>query len=287
MSQLTYKTFAIAGATGYLGKYLLKAFADIGVYPLILTRKTSNTDSIPPSFKIARVDLNNADEVSQVLEQHGIEVVISLVSGKKPDEDQKGLADGAKRAGVKLLVPAEFGGISDGARLAPEAIPENPLVQKDKFAEYLKSIGLPYARFFNGAFASYAPFLLGGPQPDKANIIIGTDDVEFAVTAEEDVSGFVAHVLTTLSPEDLANRSFRISGEDISFAELAKRIGKEVAHCEKLVAPDPGSEALGNAYTSGKGVSSWDYALDGRREDSSANDNHLWKGHEWKKVAKV
>lgn len=55
-------------------------------------------------------------------------------------QGQRGLADAAKAAGVKIFVPSEFGTAS-----------ANHLVEmKTKILNYLKEIELPYVIFYTG-----------------------------------------------------------------------------------------------------------------------------------------
>uniref|UniRef100_A0A0W0EZH7 NmrA-like domain-containing protein n=1 Tax=Moniliophthora roreri TaxID=221103 RepID=A0A0W0EZH7_MONRR len=188
-----YKSFALVGANGHIGKHILKAFLSVGVNPLILTRKTSNTDTaLPSSLTVAKVDIDNVEEIAEVLKKHGIEVVVSAISGSAFDAQQKALADAAKEAGVKLFAPSEFGGVTEGANRAPNAHPTSPLVQKDRFAEYLKSKGLPWTRFFTGAFHGFVPWFGAVEENGKFNIAKGTSDVVFSATDEDDIGGFVA-----------------------------------------------------------------------------------------------
>ncbi|KAK7049830.1 hypothetical protein VNI00_005260 [Paramarasmius palmivorus] len=278
----TFKSFALIGATGNIGKYILNAFRAIDIHPLVVTRKTSNS-AVPSGLTVAKVDLDNVDEVSQTLQQHGIEVVISTVTAFALESQQR-LADAAKRAGVKLFVPSEFAlpaedtsGLSGNFAWVFE--------QKKKFVDYLESIGLPWVRFHTGLFTSFVPWLGAVGENGKFNVEKGKGHYEITVTDDEDVAGFLVHVLTTLPPKDLENRPFRISGEDVSLETLGKRINKEVEFVDTI----PGSGAqfrttlLALVYT-GQGVTSWDSATKAKKRGPQATDNHIWAGHEWKKL---
>ncbi|KAI3613651.1 isoflavone reductase family protein [Moniliophthora roreri] len=118
----THKTFVLIDANGYIGKHILKNFLS--------------------------VDMKNVEEVAQVLKNHGNEVVVSAIGGDALDAQQRTLADAAKKAGVRLFIPSEFGIPTGGVSLTPNAHPGSLLVQKDQFAEYLRKNGLPWTRFF-------------------------------------------------------------------------------------------------------------------------------------------
>ncbi|EEB90288.1 hypothetical protein MPER_11521 [Moniliophthora perniciosa FA553] len=242
-----YKSFALVGANGYIGKHILKAFLS----------------HFASSLTIAKVDIENVNEVAQVLRQYGIEVVVSAIAGSALVE-QKALADAAKKAGVKLFAPSEFGVTN---------------------REYLKSNDLPWTRFFTGAFYGFLPWFGAVEENGKFNIAKGMGEVVFSATHEDDIGGFVAHVLTTLAPKDLEYRSFRISGEDITFETAGKRLGKEIEYVDKVPGSGPVAEVrsfLLGLFYSGQGTTRWDYGINGIREN--ANDNHVWAGHKWKKL---
>ncbi|KAK7021893.1 hypothetical protein VNI00_017182 [Paramarasmius palmivorus] len=286
----TFKSFALVGANGHIGKHVLKAFQAIGINPLILSRKSSNSaDSLPSSLPVAKVDLDNVDEVAQALEQHGIEVVVSAIASTALGGTQQYLADASKKAGVKLFVPSEFGMPTEGISRAPGANPQSPVTQKDQFAaEYLKSIGLPWARFFTGLFAGFAPWIGAVEENGKFNIEKGKGSTELTtITHEDDIGGFVAHVLTTLPPKELEYRAFRIAGENISLEAVGKRLNKEIEYVDVI----PGSGLLAEIRKvllslgyAGRALTSWDPATNSRRQGPQANDNHLWAGHEWKNL---
>jgi uncharacterized protein YbjT (DUF2867 family) len=92
---------------------------------------------------VTQVDYSNEASIKQALA--GVDVVISTVPATAFDVQWK-LATAAKEVDVKLFVPSEFGGISEGAS-------EGLLVEKAKVQAQLKALGLPYTAFYTGAFA--------------------------------------------------------------------------------------------------------------------------------------
>ncbi|KAK7055009.1 hypothetical protein VNI00_003472 [Paramarasmius palmivorus] len=287
----TFKSFALVGANGYIGKHILKAFLAIGVKPLVITRKTSNTaDSLPSSLPVAKVDLDSVDEVAQALKQHGVEVVVSAIGGETLGGTQQHLADASKKAGVKLFVPSEYGLVTEGVspypwcQLSVTSCAKGPVRRR---AEYLKSIGLPWARVFTGLFAGYVPWLGAVEENGKFNVEKGKGDSELTVTNEDDIGGFIAYVLTTLPSKELEYRAFRISGENISLETAGKRLNKEVEHVDAIPGSGPGAEfrkILLSFVYAGHAMTSWDHATNARKQGPQGNDNHLWAGHEWKKL---
>ncbi len=127
---MSYKSFALVGANGLLGKHILNALITENVPFLVLTRKSSDSSSnLPasPNIKIAKVDYEDSAEVSAVLKENNIDVLISAISTATGAKSQYVLADSAKAAGVKLFVPSEFGNPTAGASV-------KLLKEKDDFA---------------------------------------------------------------------------------------------------------------------------------------------------------
>jgi len=89
------------------------------------------------------VDYANKESIKSALT--GADVVISTISGMAVDL-QPGIAEAAKEVGVKLFVPSEFGGQTEGET-------EGFFGIKGKIQEQLKAIGIPYTLFYTGSFA--------------------------------------------------------------------------------------------------------------------------------------
>jgi uncharacterized protein YbjT (DUF2867 family) len=98
--------------------------------------------TIQGDAKVIQVDYSNDASIKHALT--GVDVVISTVPTAAFDVQWK-VAAAAKEVDVKLFVPSEFGGISEGASEGVQAVKANVQAQ-------LKTLGLPYAAFYTGAF---------------------------------------------------------------------------------------------------------------------------------------
>ena len=92
-----------------------------------------------------QVDYSNGESIKHALT--GVDVIISTISGKALDVQAK-IAVVAKEVNVKLFVPSEFAGVSEGE---PEGIRRAKLNVLDQ----LKALGMPYAVFYTGLFSDY------------------------------------------------------------------------------------------------------------------------------------
>ena len=91
------------------------------------------------------VDYSNKESIKSALV--GIDVVISTITMTALDV-QAGIAEAAKEVGVKLFVPSEFGGATEGATQGLKGA-------KAGVQNQLKALSLPYALFYTGPFADF------------------------------------------------------------------------------------------------------------------------------------
>ncbi|KAK0492441.1 NmrA-like family-domain-containing protein [Armillaria luteobubalina] len=278
---MSYKSFALVGANSLLGKHILNALITENVPVLVLTRKTSDSSSnilASSNIKIAKVDYEDSAEVSAVLKENKVDVVILAVKTVPGGKSQYALADTAKAAGVKLFVPSEFGNVTAGSSLTVYK-------EKDDFAKHLKKIGLPSARIYTGVFFVYIPAFVGYHVNQKFNIV-GKGQTKASFSALEDIGGFVAHIVTHLPAEQLNDKMFRLQSEGLTLVELAAKVGLPPNHVDQL----PGDLAESFMATAqgliegGQGSTGWDYETNKESMERAGSANALWPGHEWKMI---
>ncbi|KAJ4480965.1 hypothetical protein J3R30DRAFT_3462749 [Lentinula aciculospora] len=305
MSSTSQKNIAIVGVGG-IGTFILRALvATKSANVIVLTRSTTvhphhhhlHHDAPPPrktlpsdlsSVPLIEADYTNVAALSAIFKDHKIEIVISTV----PTEGlhaQYTLADAAKASGtVQLFVPSEWGLPSEGAKHHGE---DNVFAIKDAFVGHLKTLGLPFTRFFTGFFIFYLPWLAGVETNHVVNSL-GKGETAFSVTSQEDVGGFTAHVLTTLPSSSplLKNQCLRIQGERVTMHDLARIYNKPlelVPEGDEVPAKTP-EEAGYKTFLQieadgGMASSGWDRLTRTDRGDADSA-NHLWEGHVWKTV---
>ncbi|KAJ3999764.1 hypothetical protein F5050DRAFT_860076 [Lentinula boryana] len=284
MSRLT--SFAIIGS-GYIGSFIISGFLAQASPPstLIVLSRNPESKNFPPEVKVVKVDdYDNVDAVARILSAYKIDAVVSTV-GYGAISLQRQMANAAKKAEVRLFVPSEFGSPTDGA---PSIYP--PFQERDEIAEYIKSIGLPCARFYTGGFIRTALFSVTGVLVNGKINIIGKGQSPVSYTLEEDIGGFVAYVLTSLSISSLSNKIFRLEGDRASLQDIANWYGKEVAYVEAI--PGAHSEILAmlsRVFESGAGSTGWSFKLgrEGEGADAAGSANRLWEGHQWKRIRDV
>lgn len=288
MSEALFKSFAIVGAGPHIGIPIVKAFLAIGAPILVIARPTStNTSALPdddPNLKVVRADYTSTSEVSAVLRENNVDVLISTVTfifGGVVVQDV--LADAAKEAGVKLFVPSEFGVSPPAVGLAHE---------KHAFAVYAKSIGLPTLRVYNGLFHDFVPWLTALTETGKFHIV-SKGDMQGSFTAISDVAGYVAHILTTQRPSRLLDVEVRIEGQRTTLLEISAlyKGSVPVVHCDAL--PTEGVLAADvrtryqQGFDVGKASCGWNPDTETDDAELASKDNSLWEGHRWLTIGEV
>jgi len=221
-----YKNFAIVGA-GTLGKYIVQQFqkekkAGTVNDVIVLTRQGSNT-TVEGDVKVIPVDYSNPESIKAAVT--GVDVVISTIAGAALDVQRK-IAEAAKEAGVKLFIPSEFGGVTEGES-------EGLFGQKANIQDQLKGLGIPYLLCYTGPFADYiwAPFLNLDVKSGKVSVG-GDGNKQITFTSRPDIARYLSYVLTHVPPEQLKNRTLTIAGDNKSFKEIFKayeeKTGKKV-----------------------------------------------------------
>ena len=113
MSNSSFRTVTIAGATGALGSYIAEAFLNDGSYSVkVLRRKPESANEkakllASRGAEIVYADYSQKDDLVNALK--GTDVLISATSGMDLYAIQSSLLDAAKETHVKRFIPSEFG----------------------------------------------------------------------------------------------------------------------------------------------------------------------------------
>ncbi|KAH9052641.1 NAD-P-binding protein [Lactarius vividus] len=204
-----YRNFAVVGA-GAIGSFIIRQ--------LLVDKATGTVNDVvvltrQESFASESADYSDKESIKNALV--GVDVVISTIAAVALDL-QPGIAQAAKEVGVKLFIPSEFGGPTEGET-------EGYLGDKGQIHEQLKAIGIPYALFYTGGFADYiwVPFLDLDVTSGKVSVG-GDGSKQIPFTSRPDIARYISYVLTHLPADRLENRSFTITGDTKSFNEIFK-----------------------------------------------------------------
>lgn len=144
----------------------------------------------------------------------------------------------SRRREMQQKLPASSCSCCQNLACLVKAPPKAHLPSKRAFVDHLESIGLLYTRFFVGMLASQATWLTGFVTNGNVNHIARGDAI-ISFTAEDDIAGFIAHVLKSLPPATLENKDLRVQGDWLIFDDLAVLLKTESVEVEVM----PGSDS--------------------------------------------
>ncbi|KAI1251951.1 hypothetical protein MGN70_006523 [Eutypa lata] len=197
------KNVAIAGASGSLGSVIFAKLVDSGKFNVRVLRHTGSSSKFPAGTDVVDVDFDSIDSVKSALANQ--DAVISTISSVAL-HTQKTLIDGAIAAGVKRILPSDFGSNLDNP-LARKLPVYTQKVEAQEYAkEKAKTTGLSYTFVYNSAFLDWGlkhSFVLNVSE-HKASLIDG-GDLPFSATTLSSVADGVIGVLT--HPEETKNRT--------------------------------------------------------------------------------
>ncbi|RMZ66104.1 family transcriptional regulator [Pyrenophora seminiperda CCB06] len=112
---------ALIGGTGTLGAPVLKALKASEFDIFVLNRHTSK--SVYPKTKVITVpDDLNVDGIAKALRENNIDALVITIAGSHV-ESQKKLIDAAFKAGVKRVMPADFGSCDSADEKTNDILP--------------------------------------------------------------------------------------------------------------------------------------------------------------------
>ena len=219
----TIKTVAIAGASGSLGTPITQALLDAGFTVTALTRPDSKS-TFPSGVKVSQVDYTSKSSLQSALE--GQDALISTLSTQAAG-DQRTLIEAAAAAGVKRILPSEFG--SDTSNAKARALP----VYKDKVAveglvrEVCEQSGgkTTFTLVLNNAFLDWGVsrgFLVDAKS--KTYEFIDGGNNYFTTTPLSFIAAGVVAILQR--PDITANKAIRLQGARLTqrnFLEIVQR----------------------------------------------------------------
>ncbi|EMC96207.1 hypothetical protein BAUCODRAFT_122237 [Baudoinia panamericana UAMH 10762] len=207
---------AFAGATGSLGQPILHQLLSAGFTITALSR-TANPTNLPSSVKIAQVDYNDPSSLQSALT--GQDALISTL-GSAGIKSQIALTDAAISAGVRRIIPSEFGCDNDLPRNRTLPAYKPKIEVQDYIIQKTKGTRTSYTFVYNNAFLDWGlkpPGFLMNVAGKSADLYDG-GDIVFTATPLEMIGRGVVGVLR--NPEETANRSVRVHGAGVTMKQI-------------------------------------------------------------------
>ncbi|KAK4696269.1 hypothetical protein P7C71_g1626, partial [Lecanoromycetidae sp. Uapishka_2] len=244
----TFKNVAVVGAGGNLGPFIVKALLKANFHVSAITRSTSSS-TFPSGVHVVKGDYSPSFLSSAF---KGIDAVV-LAVGAGGFGEQKNLIDAAAKAGVKRLLPSEFG--SDTAN--PTTVAAVPIFQsKVDIINYLKTTsaahpGFTWTAVVTGAFYDWCLGLgfLGFNHSNHHATLWDQGHGRFETTALSTIGSAVAAILS--HPEKYGNEYLYVNSFTTSQAEIFAALKKASGGKEWTV-----EERSADAYIQG-GKEKW------------------------------
>ncbi|RWR85316.1 isoeugenol synthase 1 [Cinnamomum micranthum f. kanehirae] len=193
----TQSKMLIFGATGYLGKYMVKASVSMGhptyVYVRPITPATNSSrlellhEFESMGVKILQGDLDEHDKLVDAIKQ--VDVVISTLAVPQHLEQLK-IIDAIKDAGnIKRFVPSEYGNEVDRVSGLPpfQALLDN----KKVIRRATEAAGIPHTYISANSFAAYFIDFFLHPHEHRDEVVVyGSGEAKAVLNFEEDVAAY-------------------------------------------------------------------------------------------------
>ncbi|PON21559.1 hypothetical protein TGAM01_v209589 [Trichoderma gamsii] len=198
-------TIAIAGGSGNVGRTISDALVAAAKYKVIVLAREAPKDWSSSDPPLIKVDYNDINAVTNILEKHNVHTVISTISVIMPEAgaaERNLIKAAAEAAPTKRFVQSDWG--------VPAPLESNLCLPQHqvRFAsmEQLRQTDLEWTRFHVGYFLDYygmphiethlpAPFAFVLDIPNKVAAIPGSGNDVFSLTYTRDVAQFVVKAL--------------------------------------------------------------------------------------------
>jgi nucleoside-diphosphate-sugar epimerase len=226
LSESMASTIAVAGATGNLGKRVVKALLERGGEVIALARAGTGQDKVTEltalGARVAAVDLGDAPEIAEAIK--GAECFVSVVAGLRDVVvgTQTVLLEAALLAGIPRFIPSDFS--TDFTKLTPGENRNFDL--RREFHQRLDVAPIASTAIFNGAFGEILTYNV--PLLDFKKKVVGyweNPDWHIDFTTMDDTAAFTAAAaLDPDTPKELHIASFQVSPNEL-VAFTAKTFG--------------------------------------------------------------
>ncbi|MCJ1433496.1 hypothetical protein MMC27_002858 [Xylographa pallens] len=152
---MAIRKVALIGANGSLGPSILHALLNANVFTVTVLSRASSKSTYPDSIHVTTIsDEPSNEELVHIL--RGQDALVIAIAGSNSDLQIR-LADAAAQAGVKRLIPADFGSCDSSSPRALELVPLYRAKQKVRqhLQQLASSSDLSWTSLVCGHFFDY------------------------------------------------------------------------------------------------------------------------------------
>jgi uncharacterized protein YbjT (DUF2867 family) len=218
----TYKTVTIVGASGSLGKPVLARLLESKNLKVRALTRASSKATYPSGVETVEVDFSSVESLTKALQ--GQDVLLSTLASTALG-DQIKIIDAAIAAGVKRIIPSEFG--SDVS--VPQVAKLPVFAAKVQVREYLEKKAsegkISYTLFINGPFLDWGVannFLIDAAHSSLT--LYDDGDAEFSSTTLASIADGVVGVIE--HPAETRNRDVFVQDTVLTQNKLLELVQK-------------------------------------------------------------
>jgi len=204
------KKVALAGASGNLGPAILEQLLQAKFTVTVLTRKDSKS-TFPAGVNVAPVDYDSLESLTAALK--GQDALVSTLASAAITV-QTSLIDAAVAAGVKRIIPSEFGCDTSHPKASKLAVYRGKRVVAEHLEKLAEEGKVTYTFIYTGGFLDWglrSGFLIGEKYDGG--------DRPFSASTLATIGKMVAAVL--LHPDKSKNRSVHVHDAVVTQNQLA------------------------------------------------------------------
>ncbi|KAK5223550.1 hypothetical protein LTR47_007556 [Exophiala xenobiotica] len=200
------RTVALIGANGKVGPAILQALLDTKSFQVtVISRKSSKSTYQQASVKVEQLD-DSLPHAQLVETLRGQDALVIAFAGSQVTENSIKLADAAFEAGVKHIIPADYGSCDSSDPKSLEVIP----LYKGKKERPRPDIGshLTWTSLITGHFLDYglkSGLLAVDVEEHKARVFDG-GEIRFSATTLADIGLATARILGRVGDARLSNK---------------------------------------------------------------------------------
>ncbi|KAF4856014.1 hypothetical protein CGCSCA4_v000727 [Colletotrichum siamense] len=229
------KKVVLAGANGFLGRVLLDVLLKSDLFELTVLTRAGSGHQFPANVTVKEVDYESVPSIEAAL--RGQDALVSALAFHAI-HIQKNVVDAAFNAGIRRMIPSEYGNDTKNPKLAAFPIYQPKIaIRKYLDEKVAQKPSFSYTIIMNVSFLApgYALNFLVDVEKKKALIKDG-GDILFNATTMPHIGQAVIGIFTHL--EETANRPVKISSVETTQNEIlsiAKTIDPaaewDIKHC--------------------------------------------------------
>ncbi|KAK5128000.1 hypothetical protein LTR85_005117 [Meristemomyces frigidus] len=224
------KNVALVGASGNLGSKVLSALLKQDKRNITVVSRPSSSAQFPASVEVHKAEYTDAASLQSAFKGKDVVVIMLAFAGL---QDEIKILEAAARAGVKYVIPSEYGAPSKNPKMA-DAVPL--LKAKLDIHKKIESLGMKYIVVSTNGWIDYG-LQYGMFDIDLASrrATLYTDSVSFNTTTTAQIGAGIASFLalpTDLIEKQFANECLYLSSFQLTQPQLFEAVLKATGSTE-------------------------------------------------------